>query len=510
METLYNGITIPDNWPPDYSEEQYRDRQPVPYLDHPPEVINITVGRQLFVDSFLIEESDLAPEYHRAEKYAGNPVFRPETPLETLDAPPCAAPKSGGIWYDKSIGRYRMWYEAGFLKAMAYAESDDGIHWERPALDVVPGTNQILPYEDVTFPDGAFHLVNGRQRIAGTEYLRPDSTAVFPDPDTKDPRQRFKMLLRNPGGRYPAIVMTSPDGIHWENASFTFPVGDRSTMFYNPFRKKWVFSIRTVEGVRRRRYAEADDFLTGFRDESKSVHWLAADSACRENPYIRFDPTLYNVDAVAYESIMLGMFQIHYGPENDVCDSYGVPKITELIPMYSRDGFHFSRPSQRSVVQASMVEGSWDRGYIESVGGICDVRADDIRLWYIGFSGLLDGPNRSPRRDCDAGTYHGGALGFATLRRDGFVSQNAEGTGRLLTRRLTCPGKSRLHANFSGTLSVRALDSEGRELSRSVPVTADTTARELPLPGFTAEHSSRPFRLEFTLKEGKLYSFWME
>ena len=55
MEKLYNNIAYePDSSP--------SDAQNVPYLKNPPEIIDISVGRQLFVDDFLIESTDLAPE----------------------------------------------------------------------------------------------------------------------------------------------------------------------------------------------------------------------------------------------------------------------------------------------------------------------------------------------------------------------------------------------------------------------------------------------------------------
>ena len=35
-------------------------------------------------------------------------------------------------------------------------------------------------------------------------------------------------------------LSVSPDGIHWREAARSGPSGDRSTFFYNPFRKVWV------------------------------------------------------------------------------------------------------------------------------------------------------------------------------------------------------------------------------------------------------------------------------
>ena len=57
-ETLYNGITLASPWPP---RQRFPDEHLVtpPYLADPPAVIPIDVGRQLFVDDFLIEETTM-------------------------------------------------------------------------------------------------------------------------------------------------------------------------------------------------------------------------------------------------------------------------------------------------------------------------------------------------------------------------------------------------------------------------------------------------------------------
>ncbi|MHC4836422.1 MAG: hypothetical protein ACYTCN_10905, partial [Planctomycetota bacterium] len=57
-ETLYNGIELPEQWPPKY-DKITRDPMPVPYLKNVPDVIPIDVGRQLFVDDFLIDKTDM-------------------------------------------------------------------------------------------------------------------------------------------------------------------------------------------------------------------------------------------------------------------------------------------------------------------------------------------------------------------------------------------------------------------------------------------------------------------
>ena len=79
-ETLYNGIVLPEQWPPKIEKDaiQSGDVMPVPYLENPPDVIPIDVGRQLFVDDFLVETTDLKRTFQVAEYHADNPVDAPD------------------------------------------------------------------------------------------------------------------------------------------------------------------------------------------------------------------------------------------------------------------------------------------------------------------------------------------------------------------------------------------------------------------------------------------------
>ena len=75
-EVLYNGIHLGTPWPPN---NRYFSPDPIepPYLADPPAIIPIDLGRQLFVDDFLIEESSLARTFHRAVYHPASPVLRP-------------------------------------------------------------------------------------------------------------------------------------------------------------------------------------------------------------------------------------------------------------------------------------------------------------------------------------------------------------------------------------------------------------------------------------------------
>jgi hypothetical protein len=141
-ELLYNGIQLPAEWPP---RIQQRGNQmlPVPYLEHPPKVIPIDVGRQLFVDDFLIEKTDLQRQFHCPKRYEGNPILKPETPTELGEfaekerdgnTKPAAAMISDGFCYDSTEQRFKLWYQAGWRDGTMERWNDDCRKHGRPAL----------------------------------------------------------------------------------------------------------------------------------------------------------------------------------------------------------------------------------------------------------------------------------------------------------------------------------------------------------------------------------------
>src|SRR5690606_23242284 len=120
---LYNGIQLPAIWPPREGNPFSSDPMPVPYLEAPPKIIPIDVGRQLFVDDFLIEETDLTREFHQAKKHHGNPVVAN------------AALRHGGVFYDPVEKHFKMLYNAGDYNNegedadLSIAYSRDLLHW---------------------------------------------------------------------------------------------------------------------------------------------------------------------------------------------------------------------------------------------------------------------------------------------------------------------------------------------------------------------------------------------
>ncbi|HXI31663.1 MAG TPA: hypothetical protein VNG89_24665, partial [Vicinamibacterales bacterium] len=323
---LYNGIRLSDPWPPRYRSLPAALVTP-PYLVAPPAVIPIDLGRQLFVDDFLIEETSLSRTFHRAEYQAGNPILQPTEEWEKFDEyavrtktrpNPAAMPFSDGVFYDPHDRLFKMWYMGGYSQNTCYAVSHDGVAWEKPALDVVPGTNIVT---------------HGRR----------DSSTVWLDLDERDRSRRCKMAHWYD---HYMVLSASADGIHWREIGRTGLTGDRTTFFYNPFRRVWVYSLRgesTPGGIgRHRRYWETPDLFAnvGWQTDEPPM-WIGADADDPRRLDLDLPCELYNLDCVAYESIVLGLFTIFRGERTER------EKPNDLCVGFSRDGFHWSRPDRR-------------------------------------------------------------------------------------------------------------------------------------------------------------------
>jgi len=276
----------------------------------PPTVISIDVGRQLFVDDFLIEQhSGLTRRFHKPVYHPANPVLTYDKSWEMSEAQgglPTATPYSGGVWYDPQRQKFRMWYMGGYIEHLCLAESDDGIHWTKPELDVRPGTNIVL-WRGAT-----------------------ESNSLLMDLNEPDPKRRFKYFLTNIGKGWKTEYRTSPDGVHWSEPHWlSGPHGDRTTVHFNPFRSRWVFGLRTSDRSparlgRSKKYWETADINDGStvqwapsapgRFDATAPLWVTADRGLDEvRSELGVAPQLYQLDCVAYESLMLGMFSILRG-----------------------------------------------------------------------------------------------------------------------------------------------------------------------------------------------------
>ena len=497
--TLYNGIRLAQPWPPRYQGLSPTPMTP-PYLVDRPAVVPIDIGRQLFVDDFLIEQTSLTRSFHRAEYDPRNPILAPSTPWERYDeyaertktrSNPAAMPFSDGVFYDPDDRVFKMWYMGGYSQNTCYATSNDGITWDKPALDIVAGTNIVT---------------HGNR----------DSSTVWLDLEERDRTRRYKMARWYD---HYMELLASADGIHWRDMGRTGLTGDRTTFFYNPFRRVWVYSLRGESGERglgrHRRYWETPDLFAnvGWRKD-EPVIWAGADDADPRRPEYDVPTELYNLDCVAYESVLLGLFTIFRGERNER------EKPNDVCVGFSRDGFHWDRPERHAFLTVDEHVGSWNWANVQSAGGCCLIVGDRLYFYVSGRRGV---PGTSQPGVC--------STGLATLRRDGFASMDHDGSqprvqrvgaaaapGTLTTRPVRFTGKH-LFVNVdapAGELRVDVLDREGRPIvpfsaASCLPIRADSTRARVTWDAAAdlAAVSGEIVRFRFHLTHGRLYAFWV-
>ncbi len=510
-ERLYNGIELPAVWPPRHLDRASDAPMPVPYLAAPPAVIPIDVGRQLFVDDFLISDNTLTRTFHQAEKHPANPVLTAQTPQE-LALQACLFLGHGGLWYDRPTGRFQLAYVAGWRGKLSLATSCDLLTWERPEL--APGRGNAL----ITRSIDDHTLWFDPQASDGARFKLLELHRRWPPTGVETGPGKPDWKLDGKAGDVHCLA-TSTDGLTWSTqipAGPPYTAGDYCSFFYNPFRQRWVFSIRTgYEEGRMRAYLESATFDQGI-DWSTKVVWTRADRLDLPEPAERYpgggEPCqLYTLNAVAYESIMIGLHAIHRGPLNRICAERQIPKLIDLELGFSRDGFHWDRPDRGGFIRCARQEGTWDRGYVHSAAGVCVVIGDRLVFPYTGTSGVAPDGSR--------GDYRGASIGLASIRRDGFASLDADSRPGTLTTRLVTFTGTRLFVNLrapQGWLRVAVLDEAGRELApftrdACVPVSGDHTLAAVRWQGGEdlSALRGRPVRFRFELSDGELYAFWV-
>lgn len=498
---LYNGIVLPSQWPPqrNYASEIRSGMNPF-YLSSKPTAVRIDVGRQLFVDNFLIAATNLTRKFHYPEYHAANPVLIPDQAWEKQGAKGgFAAPFSDGVWYDETDGKFKMWYMAGggtYATSGAgitcYAESSDGISWTKPSLNVVSGTNIVR---------------RGSIR---------DASTVWIDKQESNASARYKMFEVSGGaGKWAYHYLTSSDGKAWrDNATPSGSIADRSTVYKNPFRNVWVWSmrhnVRVHSGdpytVRGRDYMEHKDPVAGNKAAKADLKnfWFGPWPNEQKHPYYHNNdgsPGIYNQDAIPYESIMLELFSVWQGPENDVCNKDGVIKRNQIMLGYSRDGYSWLREDMNPFLAVDENPDAWNNANLQSAVG-SPIIVNDKLYFYLSGRKLVNGSEYV-------------TTGLATLRRDGFASMS--GTGELQTEPLRFKGKYFfVNADIKGNLLVEIQDKDGKVIdgfskNDCVKVSGDNTKCAVTWKNNKSLESlaNTTIRVKFYLTDGDLYAFWI-
>lgn len=450
---------------------------------------DLTGNWRLALDSRMWESMRGATlRFHSFEKYSGNPVLEPEKPWEGN-----LAYLYGTVLPSEDGKGLRMWYHANVRDPALlagkhrytnlYATSRDGYHWTRPEL------NQHS-FQGST----ANNIVLMRASGPGDTH----SPNVIHTPWETDPARRYKMVTYvYYDGYYGA---TSPDGITWTDVPRN-PIlpdyGDVGNFVWDPFRRAYIGYPKIFDKIRgyRRR-------CVGFTETTDFGKWPATrlilapdeeDDRGMYSPEARTE--FYGLSAFPYQSMYVGLLWIYRLERGD-------ERIwPELV--YSSDGVKWNRvPAPRAPVLPPGQPGTWDDGMIFTPNHPI-VRDGKLLLYYGGF----DGPHNSRTRR--------GAVGLATMRRDGFASLEAGDSEATIATAALNGGGGPLLVNADttgGELRAEVVDAAGRVMpgysrAESVPFAGNSTDHRMQWKQRAELPAAGTMRVRFLLRRGSLYSF---
>ena len=473
--------------------------------------VHIGSRRELFVDHLLIQRLTRT-RLHLHDPQPREIVLRHDTPWE--------GPFSLYHTIIHHEGRYllyyRGWPELEGNGVYCVAHSEDGIHFQRPTLDLHPwqgslANNVILAEEPFTHTFAPF--VDTRPGIPA--------------------RERFKAFSRNVGapdrnGKRKASLsgFVSEDGVHWrilsaeplitdgafdsQNVGFWSEAEGRYVAYYRTFssleglREDRRGPTTTARNLRRIKRATSTDFL--HWEPGVVMDYRTADRPApveefyinQTRPYFRAPhiyvalPARFMADRQAITAEEAAALEVH---------ETQLSACSDACFMTARPGTEwYDRTFMEALIKPRIGAGHWSARCNYPVDGVVQTGPEEMSLY-------IDEHYAQP----------GNQVRRYSLRLDGFVSVRAShGGGELLTRPVIFSGRE-LELNYAtsaaGSLRVELRDPEGGP----IPGYTLREARDLfgnRLAGRAAwKHGTdvsrlagRPVQLRFVMRDADLYS----
>lgn len=443
---------------------------------HPPpdtEPVYLVRGPHLFIDDYLIADSN------NTQRVVNVPRRTPEipNPIVTGKEDGCFQPYMT-ILQDPATGRFRIWYGGRASDSMAdshinYMESNDGIHWERPAR---------------TLQDPAPIQFGVSVVVRGPEYGIP--------------AQRYAFAWWRDGG---FKVATSPDGLVWTpiaSAPLIYHNHDITGLHYDPLFGRYVATVsvyRTGPAWSGNRRITMHSFSTDLLHWTPPHHVVLPDDSVDEG-----ETQFYAMDGYLRRgNLLIGMVKVlrdDLKADNppDPPEAYGVG-YTSLAwsrngKTWTRDTAHFFDPDPQ--------KGVWDHAHAwidEQVPA-----GDEVYLYYGGYA-----------RGHKVNRFEERQIGLVTIKRDRYAGREAgPEPGLIRTPLLRVEGDGiTLNADApNGEIRVQVCAPDGQPLpgfsfDECAPITADALDAPVTWPRPFRELSGSPLRLEFQLRNATLYAF---
>ena len=374
---------------------------------------------------------------NHARKHPANPLLMPGRPgahddLKVFNRG-CVLHDGGAfrMWYtcannprclERVHRQYAVWQD---IMRVAYAESEDGLHWRKPRLGLVEydgsRDNNIVPHL-WRLP---IIVKTDRSPVAGEPYVTTEQERQISD-------ER-------------ALLQTSADGIHWHTqpAQRRYPLSrpwyfEQDCLLYDETAGLWRGYGSYGPAAKRR--------TAGMLTSPDLVHW----EGYPENPIIdplqMPEPHIHDLVVWQECGLYVGLLQVAQFVHAD-----------QFALVISHDGVHFSRPDPTGLFLSSGGRGEWDPGYLLIAAAPVAVGDE----WWLYYGGAMRDLSHEPYLDvyftrlaCGLATVRrGGYAHFEAIREEpGFVTLPLPQTDRPLT--LSC--------NATGPIRAAVVGSDGQ------------------------------------------------
>lgn len=460
--------------------------------------INIGQVTQTFIDNYAIEMVNFATRtMHQPKKHQMNPLVRKDRPWEKV----LLIRNNAYVRWDEGDSLFKFWYEdcgwdyAAFMalersrpeqehlemavvesyertidNRLLYAESKDGIHWDKPLMDyrMVDGHRT-----NICFGDEAYGKVH--------------ACSVLLDPLEADASYRYKaMYWTSKRGVSDARIATafSADGRQWtpydeplrigqitqrqlgdviilsaDNVTGEYYLDTRSRSMQEPSLNP---KHPVVSGWGPPHYPHDPWTMAKrrvFSSNSRDINnWPSLrEMLVPDNVEDNLDDEFYSLARFRMGDLTVGMMGVFSRTLN----------TKNVYLLCSRDGYNWQRVGQGRPFLDLGPEDAWD-SYMVEVATTPILFEDEVRIYYAGANVHHDWWQFGEKEGLDVPEARGGwdgrqtALGLATLRREGFVSIDTNvREGVLVTRPLVSDGR-RLFLNVwcgaNGYLDVELAD----------------------------------------------------
>jgi len=425
--------------------------------------------RRVIEDRWLVERFVVAPQ-----RNSKNPLMSRQFPWEGT------GPHVGGsILRDPDSGRFLMWYtvfnqeaydkKLPFSYNVCLAQSEDGMTWERPNLNV-------FQYQGNT---------SNNSILLGTDKTQNIDVSLNPYPNRWP--GKFLSIHNQKGG---VFVSTSNDGKTFtrlfEKAAIPYHSDTHNNLVYDEVRDRWFLYCRPRAwvGYHKRRVA--------LQTSDDLEHWSHERTILL--PTETETPEYYGMTVFRRGDLFFGIVQIYETKSGSM----------HLELAWSSDGEHWDFLPTHPAFLARGSSGEWDAGMVLVADNPVEV-GDELRFYYSGF-----------RLDHNAKTENEAAIGLVSSERDRLIGlrPNSKEPGLLMTRPF-------LHRNRPITLNtiVRGqitaeLRTDGNKVipgfsyADSVPVTTSGFAQPLQWKGSAAGViPSEEVRLLLRLENAEVFTF---